>query len=62
MLYSNAMRLEPRNFALASDVAETYYGIKPWRFEDALRSWTNALALAHSEMEREQVYTTFCPG
>jgi len=59
MLYSNAMRLEPRNFALASDVAETYYGIKPWRFEDALRSWTNALALAHSEMEREQVYTHF---
>ena len=59
VLYSNAMRLDPTNFALASDVAETYYGIKPWRFEDALHSWTNALALAHNEMERQQVYTHF---
>jgi len=59
MLYSNATRLDPTNFALASDVAETYYGIKPWRFKDALRSWTNALALAHDETEREQVYTHF---
>ena len=59
LLYSNAMRLDPTNFALAVDAAESYYGIKPWRFEAALRSWTNTLALAHDEMEREQVYTHF---
>jgi Flp pilus assembly protein TadD len=59
MLYSNAMRLDPTNFALASDVASSYYGIKPWRFEEALRSWTNALTLTRTDFEREQVYTHF---
>jgi predicted negative regulator of RcsB-dependent stress response len=41
---------------LASDVAQTYYGIKPPRTEEALKSWTNALAIAHDEIEREGVY------
>ena len=59
MLYSNAMRLDPTNFPLASDIAQTYYGIKPNRTEDALRAWTNALALASDELEREGVYVHF---
>ena len=59
LLYSNAMRLDPTNFALAADVAKSYYGIKPWRFEDALRSWTNALAVAHNDPERQEVHTHF---
>jgi tetratricopeptide (TPR) repeat protein len=59
MLYSNSLRLDPTNFALASDIASSYYGIKPWRFEDALQSWTNALTLAHDEVERESVHTHF---
>jgi tetratricopeptide (TPR) repeat protein len=59
MLYSNAMRLDPDNFPLASDVAQTYYGIKPLRTEEALRAWTNALHLAHDEIEREGVYMHF---
>ena len=58
-LYSNAMRLDPTNFALAADVAKSYYGIKPWRFEDALRSWTNAMTLAHNDVETEEVRTHF---
>ncbi len=58
-LYSNAMRLDPTNFTLASDVAQSYYGIKPWRFEDALQSWTNAYSLAHDELEREGVHIHF---
>ena len=58
-LYSNAMRLDPTNFTLASDVAQSYYGIKPWRFEDALKSWTNAYSLAHDELEREGVHVHF---
>jgi tetratricopeptide (TPR) repeat protein len=58
-LYSNAMRLDPTNFALASDVAESYYGIKPWRFDAALQAWTNTLALAHDESDRQSVYTHF---
>jgi len=59
VLYSNAMRLDPTNFPLASDVAQTYYGIKPTRVEDALNAWTNALRLASDELEREGVYVHF---
>ena len=58
-LYSNALKLDPTNFPLASDVAQTYYGIKPLRLEDALKAWTNTLALAHDEIEREGVYLHF---
>jgi tetratricopeptide (TPR) repeat protein len=55
-LYSNALRLDPDNFPLASDVAETYYAIKPLRTDEALKAWTNALHVAHSGVEREGVY------
>ena len=58
-LYSNSMRLDPTNFPLASDIAQTYYGIKPARTEDALMAWTNALKLASDELEREGVYIHF---
>ena len=55
-LYSQALKLDPTNFPLASDVAQTYYGIKPLRLEPALVAWTNTLALAHDDLEREGVY------
>ncbi len=58
-LYSNAMRLDPDNFPLASDIAQSYYGVQPVPTEQALRSWTNALRIAHDEMEREGVYIHF---
>jgi tetratricopeptide (TPR) repeat protein len=58
-LYSNAMRLDPENFPLASDVAQSYYVIKPMRTDEALHSWTNALHIAHDEIEREGVYIHF---
>ncbi|HLP76048.1 MAG TPA: tetratricopeptide repeat protein, partial [Candidatus Paceibacterota bacterium] len=58
-LYSNAMRLDPTNFVLAADVAQSYYGIRPIRTNDALSSWTNALKLAGNEFEREGVYLHF---
>lgn len=59
VLYSNAMRLAPDDFPLASDVAQTYYGIKPARTEDALIAWTNAFNVAKDEIEREGVHTHF---
>ena len=59
VLYSNSMRLDPTNFPLASDIAQTYYGIKPTRVEEALTAWTNALRLASDELEREGVYVHF---
>ena len=35
------MQLEPDNFPLATDYAESYYGIRPLRTNDALVAWTN---------------------
>ena len=58
-LYSKALKLAPDDFPLASDFAQTYYGIKPLRVEEALRAWTNTLAIAHDDIEREGVYLHF---
>ena len=58
-LYAKAIKLDPTNFPLASDIAQTYYGIKPTRTEEALKAWTNTLHIAHDEIEREGVYLHF---
>jgi tetratricopeptide (TPR) repeat protein len=55
-LYQQAVRLDPDNFALMTDYAESYYGIRPLRTNDALMAWTNALKIAQDETEREAVY------
>lgn len=58
-LYRKAIQLDPNDFELASDYAESYYGIKPLRTNDALIAWTNALNSAQTEVEREGVYIHF---
>jgi tetratricopeptide (TPR) repeat protein len=58
-LYEKAMKLDPHNFELAQDAAQTYYGIKPTRTDDALNAWTNALKIADTDIEREGVYLHF---
>ena len=55
-LYRKAMQLDPDNFPLATEYAESYYGIRPLRTNDALVAWTNALQIAHNDIEREGVY------
>jgi tetratricopeptide (TPR) repeat protein len=55
-LYRKALTLEPDNFPLATDVAQTYYGIKPPRAKDALEAWNHALKLARDDIEREGVH------
>ena len=55
-LYRQAMQLDPDNFPLATDYAESYYGIRPLRTNDALVAWTNTLQIAHDDIEREGVY------
>jgi len=54
-LYQQAMQLAPDNFTLATDYAESYYGIKPLRTHDALAAWTNAMNIAHTDLERQGV-------
>ena len=40
-------------------MAQTDNGIRPLPVEAALASWTNALRIAHDEVEREGVYLHF---
>jgi tetratricopeptide (TPR) repeat protein len=55
-LYRKAMEFAPDDFELATDYAQSYYGIRPLRTNDALLAWTNALKIAHNDIEREGVY------
>jgi tetratricopeptide (TPR) repeat protein len=55
-LYRLALKLEPGNFIYASDLAQTYYGIKPYRPAEALAAWELAMTLTHDSMEQEGVY------
>jgi tetratricopeptide (TPR) repeat protein len=54
-LYQQAIKLAPENLVIATDYAESYYGIRPLRTNDALVAWTNALTICKDETEREGV-------
>ena len=54
-LYRRALDLAPTDFPLATDLAQTYYGIRPPRVKDAFEAWNRALALARDDVEREGV-------
>lgn len=55
-LYAKAQKLDSKNFQLATDIAQTYYGIRPPRVKEALAAWDYALGLASDPAEREGVY------
>ena len=55
-LYRKAMQLDPDNFRLATDYADSYYEIRPLRTNEMLTAWSNALQIAHNDIEREGVY------
>ncbi len=55
-LYRKAIALDPDNFILFSDYAESFYGTKPPRWKEGLEAWTQALKIAHDDVEREGVY------
>ncbi len=68
-LYRKALELDPENFLLATDLAQSYYGIPAPKTgdaeadrkatlkltEDALAAWRTALKLASDDKEREGV-------
>ncbi len=54
-LYRQALALDPDNFRLATDLAQTYYGMQPPRAKDALQAWNDALKLARDDAERQGV-------
>jgi tetratricopeptide (TPR) repeat protein len=55
-LYQRAMKLDPNNILLATDYAQSFYGIKPLRAGDAVAAWKHALTLAKSDAEKEGIY------
>lgn len=55
-LYRRAIKLDPKNFPLATDYAQSYYGIRPLRAEEAIEAWNYALQVANDETERQGVY------
>ena len=55
-LYRKAIALDPDNFVLFSDYAMSFYGTNPPRWQDGLMAWTDALKIAHDDVERQGVY------
>lgn len=55
-LYGKALALDPSNFIAASELAQTYYGIRPPRYDEALAAWQAARKLARDDIEREGVF------
>ena len=55
-LYRKAFKIASNDFALATELAQTYYGITPVRTEDALNAWTNALKIARTDLDKQGVY------
>jgi tetratricopeptide (TPR) repeat protein len=55
-LYRKALQLDPQNFVLANDLAQSYYGIRPARPKEAVEAWRQALSLAKDDLQREGVY------
>ena len=72
-LFRKALELDPGNFLLATDFAQTYYGIRPAKTGDeeadrargarltreALDAWRVALSLARDDIEQQGVYIHF---
>jgi tetratricopeptide (TPR) repeat protein len=72
-LYRKALSLDPENFSMAAELAQTYYGIKPPKFDDtnatrqaevkladeALAAWQVAQKIARNELEREGIHLHF---
>jgi tetratricopeptide (TPR) repeat protein len=55
-LYAKSLALDPLNFPLATDIATTYYGIKPERPKEAFTAWEYAMSIARDQIERDGVH------
>ena len=58
-LYRQAIKLNLNNFVLATEYAQSFYGIQPPRLKEGLRAWEQALKLARTALEREGVLIHF---
>ncbi|HSH93387.1 MAG TPA: hypothetical protein VK968_04525 [Roseimicrobium sp.] len=51
-----AMELDPENFDLAKEIANSHFVLKPIRYEAARDAWFRAAALSYTELEIQEVY------
>lgn len=72
-LYKKALALDPDNFSMAAELAQTYYGVKAPKHtdtnatraaeiklgEEALAAWTTAERLSSNDLEREGIQLHF---
>ncbi len=58
-LYRKALELDPENFILHSDYAQSFYGTKPPRYDEGLKAWEAAFEHARDDIEREGVLIHF---
>lgn len=54
-LYRLAIKLDPANFILRSDYANSFYGTKPQRFAEGYKAWSEALEVARDDVEKQGV-------
>ncbi|MEW6302472.1 MAG: hypothetical protein AB1705_03320 [Verrucomicrobiota bacterium] len=54
--YRAALQRDPSNYGLAKEIARSFYVIRPARTEDALGAWNDALQLAATDRDRQDVY------
>lgn len=54
-LYRQALELKPDSFVLATELAQTFYGVKPPRHAEALDAWRRAYELASDDLERDGI-------
>jgi hypothetical protein len=50
------MKLDSTNIVLAVDYAQSFYGIKPMRTNDAIAAWKHALTLAKNTEEEQGIF------
>lgn len=72
-LYKKALALDPENFSMAAELAQTYYGVKAPKFDDtnvtraaelklgdeAIAAWKTAEKLSRNDLEREGIQLHF---
>lgn len=54
--YQTALKLDPKNFEIASDLAEIYLQIVPIQKDSAIVAWNRALRLAQTERQKDSVH------
>ncbi len=54
-LYGRALKLDPQNFVLATEMASSFYDIKPQRWADAVKGWEYALQIATGDFAPDGV-------